>query len=518
MVFRMEVGNIRYGADPAPRSQEELGPLLGNSSVSNLSVPSELYSVELINNNGDFRSQQKNVSEAIANGIGSPFDKCLQLVYIAVEQVKENPSLESGTWKEVIDKACDSTDPGVQELCAQFPGDSKYNAPTSCAGYDNFPGLTAPYAAISGLVNEVTNAKLGTHLYMIKMGLQRFLQGLLYVNGTVPISPLFGKELVSVEVNGTSPVADARSQVSSINVDTLMEGSGTASSANSINSAGALTLKFSDGSSVKAKNAFLTLLPYDLPRIGGFEPWEETLQNNMSPSMAVKLVMGWEDAAEAPAARLGLKSCAGDGTCQRVILDGPADENWLVRQVWMWSNDTVMVYNVAGDPTKQGPTAANNMITLGTEEGMDVLVKTTMEQINKVANLEKPIAMPTWARIKPWPAGSITAWNNATQGKNIASYIERPLGASIPVFYGNSEAAPNSDEHGWIQGGWNMVEDNLPALAKSMGLKKDLQRYNPPDYTIPTPNTISATARSAESAAIKTAAAAALCGLLAVAL
>jgi len=468
-------------------------------------VPSELYDVELINES-DFKSVLQNMTEAIANGAGSPFDKCKQLIYIADELVKEKQSLKSENWKTVIDEACASTDPGVQALCAEFPGDAKYNAPISCAGYDNFAGATAPYASVSGLTNEVTNADLGTHLYVFKVGLQRFLQGLLYVNGTISVSPMYGKELVGVDVNGESPVADSTSQIASINVDAPMEGHDTALESNS-SQTGVLTLKFSDGSSVRAKSAFLTMLPFDLPRIGGFEPWEETIQETMSPSMAVKLVMGWDDPADAPPAKLGLKSCAGDGTCQRAILDGPADEGWLVRQLWMWGPDTVMVYNVAGDPTEQGPTAASNMIKLGTEEGMDELVRTTMAQINSIS--PEPIPMPTWARIKPWPAGSITSWKNITQGSNIATYLQRPLGPDVPVFYGNSEAAPLSEEHGWIQGGWNMVEDNLPALAKALGLNEDLSRYDPESY-----KEVVERERAASSTSKRMAVVSALCALL----
>jgi len=485
-------------------------------------VPSELYDVELVNES-DFKSVLQNVTEAIANGAGSPFDKCKQLIFIAEELVKETPSLGSESWKTVIDEACASTDPGVQALCAEFPGSAKYNAPISCSGYDNFDGTTAPYGAVVGLTNEVTNADLGTHLYVFKVGLQRFLQGLLYVNGTISVSPMYGKELVGVDVNGESPVADSTSQIASINVDAPMEGHDTALESSSTD---VLTLKFSDGSSVRAKSAFLTMLPFDLPRIGGFEPWEETIQETLSPAMAVKLVMGWADPADAPPAKLGLKSCAGDGTCQRAILDGPADEGWLVRQLWMWGPDTVMVYNVAGDPTQQGPTAATNMIKLGTEEGMDELVRTTMAQINSIA--PEPIPMPTWARIKPWPAGSITGWKNTTQGLNIATYLQRPLGPDVPVFYGNSEAAPDSALHGWIQGGWEMVEDSLPALAKALGLKEDLSKYEPVSYDVISeaskaaasnaggPGTGTSKGTGTSNAATATAVVSALCALLAI--
>jgi hypothetical protein len=505
MVFRMEVGNIRYGASPDPTTVERLGGVLGNTSLSNLSVPSETYSVVTIGD-GDFRSQQLNNSEAIAAGVGSPFDKCKQLINLADELVTVDASLKDATWKEVIDKACESSDEAIQALCDTFPGDAKYNAPISCSGYDNFAGKTAPYAAVSGLTNEVVNANLGTHLYVLKIGTQRFLQGLLYVNGTIPVSPMYGKELVAVEVNGESPTADAEAQIASIDVNAPMEGYDTAAGASE--STDLLTLKFSDGSSLRARNALLTMLPFDLPQIGGFEPWEEKIQETLSPSMAVKLVMGWTNPEDAPPARLGLKSCAGDGTCQRAILDGPASEGWMVRQFWMWGPKTVMVYNVAGDPTTQGKTAATNMIELATQEGMDALVKTVMEQINSVANLTQPIVAPDWARIKPWPAGSITGWKDDAAGKNIATYLERPLGTNIPVFYANSEAAPDGLEHGWIQGGWNMVEDDLPALAKRLGLNKDLPRYSPPDYEIPAVSVVdlSTLSETSNSAVSKTAA------------
>jgi hypothetical protein len=484
LLFRMEVGNIRYGASPGQKSLEILGPLLGNASLSNLDVPSQTYVVEDIGN-GDFKSVQINVTEAVAAGVGSPYDKCKQLISLAGALVDSDSSLKDATWKVVIDKVCSSSNQATKALCEAFPGDTKYFAPISCSGYDNFNGTTAPYAAVSGLTNEVTNEDLGTHLYVLKMGTQRFLQGLMYVNGTITVSPMYGKELVAVEVDGESPTADAEAQIGRIDVNTPLEGFDTAASASG--STEVLTLKFSDGSSIRAKNAFLTMLPFDLPRIGGFEPWEKTIEESLSPSMAVKLVMGWENPEDAPPARLGLKSCAGDGTCQRVIMDGPASEGWMVRQLWMWGPKTVMVYNVAGDPTKQEFTAAKNMIQLGTEEGMDALVKTVMEQINLVANLSEPIVTPTWARIKPWPAGSITGWRNAAEGANIATYLERPLGTDVPVFYGNSEAAPDTLEHGWIQGGWNMVEDSLPALAKRLGLKEDLPRYDPPAYEMPSP-------------------------------
>ncbi len=120
------------------------------------------------------------------------------------------------------------------------------------------------------------NADLGTHLYVLKVGTQRFLQGLMYVNGTIPVSPMYGKELVAVEVNGESPTADAEAQIASIDVNAPMEGYDTAAGASE--STDLLTLKFSDGSSVRARNALLTMLPFDLPQIGGFEPWEETIQ------------------------------------------------------------------------------------------------------------------------------------------------------------------------------------------------------------------------------------------------
>lgn len=94
--------------------------------------------------------------------------------------------------------------------------------------------------------------------------------------------------------------------------------------------------------------------------------------------------------------------------------------------------------------------------------------------------------MPTWARIKPWPRGNLNPnWQRGVEFENAATYLERPLGGDVPVFYANSEAAPRGEMHGWVQGGWEMVEDNLPELAKYLGLSKDIKRYEPADYEKP---------------------------------
>lgn len=173
------------------------------------------------------------------------------------------------------------------------------------------------------------------------------------------------------------------------------------------------------------------------------------------------------------------------GSCQRVILDGNATDDWMVRQFWLWDPKTVMIYDIApGNLSDTNKYPANNMMNYVQENGMGAMIQKVMDQINEATDADIP--MPTWARIKPWPRGNLNPnWQRGVAFENAATYLERPLGGDVPVFYANSEAAPRGDQHGWIQGGWEMVEDSLPEIAKYLGLTKDLKRYRPQDYEKP---------------------------------
>lgn len=144
-----------------------------------------------------------------------------------------------------------------------------------------------------------------------------------------------------------------------------------------------------------------------------------------------------------------------------------------------------MIYNVAlGNVTDEIQYSALNMMNYAQERGMGAMVKKVMEQINEATGADIP--MPSWARIKPWPRGNLAPdWKRGVDTEYAATYLERPLGGQVPVFYANSEAAPRGEMHGWIQGGWEMVEDNLPDLAKYLGLTKNLTKYDPKAYEAP---------------------------------
>jgi hypothetical protein len=467
MLYRMEVGNIRYAT-----TRSDLG-ILGNSSVT---TPSQVYSV----GDGDLKDRANVgiLEESIVSGKGSPYDNCIQLPLVAdkyAQSIENSPVL----WKDLVVEMCDNCKqamPGACDLCAKFPGDSKITAPISCLGYD-FPVDSFPSTAMLGLLKEVTNADLGTHLYLVREGLQRFLQGLLFKNDTIQVAPIFNKQLTSIGLEtGVDAQALSAKQVESIDYDKPMKPE--------IPSPTTLSLGFADGSVVRAKSAVLTMLPFDLLQIDGLEPWNETLYEIISPGQAVKLVLGWENAEDAPEARLGISSCV-SGSCQRIILDGNATDNWMVRQLWLWGPKTVMIYGVApGNLTDTNKYPANNMINYARSAGMDAMVKKVMDQIIEATGADIP--MPTWARIKPWPRGNVNPnWQRGVEFENAATYLERPLGGEVPVFYANSESAPRGEMHGWVQGGWEMVEDSLPELAKYLGLTKDIERYDPKNYEQP---------------------------------
>lgn len=145
-----------------------------------------------------------------------------------------------------------------------------------------------------------------------------------------------------------------------------------------------------------------------------------------------------------------------------------------------------MIYNIApGEPTDQ-PYAATNMMGAASTKGMNAMVQTVMDQIRAATG--KAIVDPDWARLKPWPSGNLLiGWGSDSlrnaSGESVASYLERPLGPSVPVFYGNSEASKNGLNHGWVEGSLEMVEDSLPSLLKHLGYKGEVQNLLHSDAT-----------------------------------
>lgn len=316
VLARMEVGSIRYAS-----TRKDVG-IIANSTID---TPSKTYEAAFGNNTLGYSNAQ------IAEGVGSPYDNCAQLIFSAKEYYNSSGN-DNISWKDAVNGFCDDCSNGVNgscELCAKFPGDSKVKAGVSCTGYD-MDTNTVSLNNLYGLASEVLNLSLSTRLYLIKDSFQRLAQGLLYRQGSTDVSPLYNKQLTSVSLgSGKDPQELSQQQINAIGPEPQVA---------QVPEPETVILGFGDGSSVRAKSAYLTMLPFDLPQVDGFQPWRGELLNVTTPGQAVKLVLGWENPNEAPAAVLNFSPCVSEQGCQRMILDGPANENWMVRQVWFWDN------------------------------------------------------------------------------------------------------------------------------------------------------------------------------------
>ena len=236
----------------------------------------------------------------IAEGTGSPFDKCLLLAVAAdayynvtgeyddsskVEydpKVKVHPPPKDGLWETAIKDLCDDCATcgiaGMCDLCAQF-GDTAASAVVSCSGYDLALDSTS-LSSLVGLTEEVTDVTMSSNLYLLSVGFQRFVMGLLqgpewtqgadklvqlFKNKGANVAPQYGKQLQSVSVVGHAGTEINTKDLVDQQIERLLGSSSTAG----VQAAG-VTLNFADGSSATAKSAYLTMLPYDLAALDDF--------------------------------------------------------------------------------------------------------------------------------------------------------------------------------------------------------------------------------------------------------
>lgn len=448
------MGGVRYAT-----TREDLGVL----SQSTVLTSSQVYNVT---------SSGKVVSayslQNIAEGVGSPFDKCMQLVVAATEYYKDLSDLQRSIkpWKEAIEGLCADCDTsnitGMCNLCESFPKPAE--AVISCSGYDVLEGRSL--SSVAGLVEEVLNVKRGTFLYLLKFGFQRFVMSLLEGNGTIGIAPQYRKMLVRLSLdNGDNATLLAEEQANSLPQPEQYD---------VVPNPTKIYAHFGDGTTVSAKALYLGMLPFDLALVAGLEPWDGPLNDVASTSVSTKMVLGWKDPSKALPAVLGMTPCV-PGPCQRLILDGNHSDGWMPRQVWLWDAQTILIYDVGRKNTNDTLYPADTMQQMAALD-MDVLVITIMQQIRDAINL--PIDDPDWARLKPWPQGTFTSWQVKnmtdifdTTPAQFGAHISRPLGYNVSVYYGNSEASPNNDNHGWVEGALEMVENNLQSLATYLGLE-----------------------------------------------
>ena len=264
----------------------------------------------------------------------------------------------------------------------------------------------------------------------------------LFKNKGAIVAPQYGKQLQSLSATkGTDTKLNTKDLVDQ-QIKKLLPGS---NEPRSVKATG-VTLNFADGSSATAKSAYLSMLPYDLAALDDFGGWEKEYDNYLPGDKvgAVKLSFGWSNASESLGARLNLKSC-NEGKCERLILDGPAD-SWVMRQVWLWDANTILIYETAPYENLTGPVTypSNRLVKMSREEGMDAMVKECFKQIRNTTGL-KDLKDPDWARLKVWPWGTLMPnWNATatdTDTNNFVDKISRPLGDGVPLYYGNSEVA-----------------------------------------------------------------------------
>lgn len=438
MFVRMQVGQVRYA---------NYGTNLGILDSSTVKT----------------KTERKYCESDIATNAGSPFDNCIQLALAANKYWLKQPG-GAGTrdFKTGMDEACKDCKNGMEgfcDLCKKF--EPNYApAVISCSGYDQ-PSSMA-FGFMISLLNEVVDVEETTHLYLIRGGYQRFAQGL--GQSTVgQVAPQFGRTMTGISVKGASSTQDLATAQSAkisdpVDYDTVPDSQ-------------TIVNTFDDGSSVTSRATYMTMLPYDLAATEGMQPWEETLKKTLRPALASKIVLGWKDKAKAPPAILNTTSCV-QGECQRYIFDGDSNTGWMLRQFWLWDANTIMIYDVGDVNTNEVKYPATNIQEIAKKEGMDALMKIIMTQLRNVTGID--IEDPDWARLQPWTSGNLNFWLDETTASQTASALARPLGLSNPVFYGNSEAAGNPELHGWAEGALQQVENNLPALAKYLGLKGDI--------------------------------------------
>eukprot|EP01079_Euglenida_sp_SAG-EU17-18_P008552 gene8552-7806_t len=307
MLTRMEVGSIRYVTlDP------DASAWMRSSTVE---TASETYKTDA---NGV--AVQSYSLEDIADGVGSPYDTCIQLViaaqayYDTTAGADGQPLPADGLFLTAMNEMCapaacaSSSIAGLCALCDKFEG-TQAPAVVSCSGYD-LDVNTVPFNTMIGLTAEVTNSEKNSNLFLLNIGFQAFAVGLLngpvwtpnsddpflnrFKDRSAVVSPQFGKQLESVTaLHAGAPVANT-SQL----VDEQIQGTSSASS-------DGVRLSFADGSATTSKAVYLSMLPYDLAHLEDFGDWSHAY-DEVAPDIvgAVKVVFGWSNTSEALPARV----------------------------------------------------------------------------------------------------------------------------------------------------------------------------------------------------------------------
>lgn len=377
--------------------------------------------------------------------------------YMTAQEQTEN------TLDQAVNQACTNCVKVSQEfcdICAKFPQPGKNLV--SCIGYDDLTQVPVASSIVDAAVvtgqgkyncqkNQGSTDNCA-NLYLFRYGAQAFAQSLLNINKAV--GPIYGKNLVSVSIEGQDVKSLAAKQANSV------AGSKDNQKSETPTATGRVSLRFGDNSVAVAKAVYMTMLPFDMIEVDGLEAWTKPMFEGMLPFGATKLFISWAD---------GMPKAISDATKSggvRLVTDGDR-AGQMARQIFFWDENTILVYQTA---PMDNDLPANVMQQMIQNEGMDQMIGGTMAQLQSAFRTE--FRKPTWARVKAWGNGALSYYRpgcGTLKADPIAfqSRVQRPLGQEMPVFYGSSEISAGgggSQGTGWVMGSFMEVQLHLKAI------------------------------------------------------
>lgn len=103
---------------------------------------------------------------------------------------------------------------------------------------------------------------------------------------------------------------------------------------------------------------------------------------------------------------------------------------------------------------------------------MNTAIQTVVDELNVAHGVTEDsadgIPMPSWARVKGWPGGTLSYYKEDCGELNVdpfafSSRFERPLGEDVPLFYGSSEMNAHGGS-GWVEGSLEEVVLNFQPI------------------------------------------------------
>lgn len=226
---------------------------------------------------------------------------------------------------------------------------------------------------------------------------------------------------------------------------------------------GHVKLGFTDGSTVHAKNVYITIPPNSFANVKGLDHMMPDIEKNLVYGDGTKIFATWD---ENWWRALGL-------TTGRSVVN-----NEFLRQVFYWDDNTLLFYTAGfygeGEfTTPDGQTTdclpdlthcklSSTVISEHASTDMGELIRKIVDVLSQIHGVDVP--MPTYTRYKYWPH----LWSIYRSGSDKDAFAERtrrPLGADVPVWYGSSMI---SNVQGWAEGAIERAEASIDEIAESL--------------------------------------------------